>query len=358
MESDNSDAKGIIFNLKKAVFFIIVGVMIFEVFTYFLASGLGFQIYFFTPSGLAESKMYVTNLPIYIFLLFNAILPFPVNVGDLFLTLWLLYLTCLAFASLGPKMNFVDSVKNPSKGLFSNYLFAFTLLANAALFLTLAIQTFQESQGIPTGNPFGSQTDNYLLLLLLTYAPVVEEIGFRIVPIGLTFLTFFYMTRKSTGNEDSGWKSKVILFSFLYPEGVKRELNLKTFHRDGLSAITRTEWAAILVTAMVFGFVHYLSGWGIGKVTSAFAVGVILAVSFIIYGVYAPILIHWFLNFYWQSFSFGAELYPALSPFVDGISYLSLAIGGAFCAYILAQIIEKLVKRVISSNKSHLETVG
>jgi hypothetical protein len=358
MESDNEHARSSILYLKKAVFTLLIVVVVFEVFTFFLSSALGFTVYFFTTAGLDTSRHLISNLPVYIFFLFNVVVPFPVNVGDLFLALWILYLTCLVVASLGPRMRFSKAMRNPSKGIFSNYLFAFTLLANAALFLTFAIQTLQETQGIPTGNPFGSETSNYIVFLLLTYAPAIEELGFRIIPIGMTFLMFFYASRRGTREEDPRWKWKIMVLSFLYPEGVKEELNLKTFRSHGINAITRTEWIAILTTAAIFGVAHYLSGWGIGKITSSFAVGFILALSFIVYGVHAPILIHWFLNFHWEALSLGADTYPSIAPFIDAISYLSLAIGAAFSFYILAQIVLRVVKKVISSKETHLESAG
>ena len=357
MESKNSNAKGFIFYLKKLVFTLIVVVVIFELLTYFLSMALGFATYFFTPSGLSTSKQSIERLPIYIFFLFNVVIPLPINIGDLFLSLWIMYIVCLATTLLGPKLNFIEALKKPSNSIFSNSLFALTLLANAAFFLTIAIQTLQETQGIPTGNPFASQTNSYLLFLILAYAPIVEELGFRIIPLGFMFLIFFRTILKS--REDASLKKKSLFLSFLYPEYVKEELKLKTFKRNGIKAITDTEWIAVFITAVAFGLAHYLAGWEVGKITSTFVVGLILSISYIIYGICAPILIHWFLNFYWEALSLGADLQPTLlTPFVDFMYYFSIAVGSVFCAYILTRALQRPLEKIILPKDSQVESAG
>ena len=59
---------------------------------------------------------------------------------------------------------------------------------------------------------------------------------------------------------------------------------------------------------------HYLSGggWEIGKATSASAVGIVMGLTYLLYGVQAPILLHWFFNYYTYALSFASELYATV----------------------------------------------
>ena len=346
MENDTSKDGDVFFTLKKSVFILISAIVIFEAFTYFLASALGFVVYFSTPGGLDFSKQQISGLPIYLFFLFGASIPFPINVGDLFLTLWLVYLICLIVAYLGPESGFRKAVQNPLKGFLSNYLFAFTFLANAALFVSVAILSLQESQGIPTGDPFATESNPYRLFLILSYSPLVEELGFRMRPLGVMFLAVFYLNHRFKADQGVTFKLKTILLSFVNPESMKERLGVRTIHRNGLGSIAGVEWIGIIATSAIFGIAHYIGGWGIGKITATFVVGLILALSYIIYGIYAPILIHWYLNFYWAALYLSTSLYPTvLSPLNNYLEFISLGIGATFCVYVVVEAFRRIWKK-------------
>jgi hypothetical protein len=96
-------------------------------------------------------------------------------------------------------------------------------------------------------------------------------------------------------------------------------VGVKTVSDFGVrGGISLGEWSMIFFTSIVFGLAHYLSGggWGIGKVTSASVVGLAMGLTYLIYGVQAPILLHWFFNYYLQFFDsqFALEFYPSLFP--------------------------------------------
>jgi len=69
---------------------------------------------------------------------------------------------------------------------------------------------------------------------------------------------------------------------------------------------------------------HYLTGggWEIGKITSASVVGLAMGLTYLLYGVQAPILLHWFFNYYLWFFDpselgglqFVSKLNPNLPP--------------------------------------------
>ena len=96
-----------------------------------------------------------------------------------------------------------------------------------------------------------------------------------------------------------------------------------------LRGITKGEWIMVIVTSFFFGLAHYFSGsgWELGKITTAFIDGLALSLVYLIYGVYAPILLHWFRNYYFQVYSIASDVFPAFTPFYDLVVFLTLTFG-------------------------------
>ena len=131
----------------------------------------------------------------------------------------------------------------------------------------------------------------FLTYSSLIFAPLAEETGFRILPLGL--LTFFLVRhrRKSSqakANKDPGLASQIVQ-SFLVPGRFRRT--------NGIYSLTAMDWTFVAITAGLFGFAHVLFGlWSIGKILTAGIVGVALAVGFLKFGPYVDIPIHWVFN--------------------------------------------------------------
>jgi len=191
------------------------------------------------------------------------------------------------------------------------------LVTSMMLTAVVAIHSFQESQGVPTGgislpkNPFEA-------LFELSYAALIEEIGFRVTPIGAFLIIYlFWVGRKNPTTLSLGKRLSLFLTAPLYPDKAKKMVGVKTVSDFGVrGGISLGEWSMIFFTSTIFGLAHYLSGggWGVGKVTSASMVGLAMGLTYLIYGVQAPILLHWFFNYYLQFFDpqLALEFYPSL----------------------------------------------
>jgi hypothetical protein len=196
--------------------------------------------------------------------------------------------------------------------LFNNWLFAMPVITSMMLVAVIAIHIFQESQGIQTGDiPLPS--NRFESLFELSYAAVIEEIGFRITPIGSFLIIYVFLARKKNEVKLSlRQRLKLFFTAAMFPEEAKKIAGIKTINDFGVrGGISLGEWAMILLTSIIFGLAHYLSGggWEIGKATSASAVGLAMGLTYLMYGVQAPILLHWFFNYYTYALSFASELY-------------------------------------------------
>jgi hypothetical protein len=103
-----------------------------------------------------------------------------------------------------------------------------------------------------------------------------------------------------------------------------------------LKGLTSLEWFIVVVSAGVFGLTHVLSpGWEIGKITSASVQGFFFAVTYIAYGFEAPILLHWFFNYYFYFFdpAVAESYFPWSFNLLSGIELLILVLGVAGWIY-------------------------
>jgi len=170
----------------------------------------------------------------------------------------------------------------------------FVIVASAAYFLVFAISLIEEYSGVAIG---GTTISNelvgkpFLTYSSLIFAPLAEETGFRILPLGL--LTFFLVRHRMKSsnhriNKDPGLASQIVQ-SFLAPGRFRRT--------NGIYSLTAMDWTFVAITAGLFGFAHVLFGlWSIGKILTAGIVGVALAVGFLKFGPYVDIPIHWVFN--------------------------------------------------------------
>jgi hypothetical protein len=297
--------------LATPVFFLIV--------SYLLSMILGLASLFFTQEGLSVAATPIETLPIWLFYL---PLRIPVNqdLGTLFLFLWTIYAICFGAAwrfrnSLHGVLK--GALSSPTKRLFGNSLFAMPIVTSMTLVAIMAIQTLQESTGIPTGAPI-LPLNPLKTLFALSHSPIVEEIGFRVFPIG-TFLAAYLFTIRRRLEQPFSWGQHLRLFilALLLPDRAKRLAGAKSVDEFGVrEGIGLGEWVMILLSAAVFGLAHYVygGGWEIGKITSAAAVGVALALTYVLYGVQAPILLHWFFNYYFAAFEVSFTLHPVVYP--------------------------------------------
>ncbi|KPV63719.1 MAG: CAAX amino terminal protease self- immunity [Candidatus Bathyarchaeota archaeon BA2] len=354
--------------IKSTFLVALIVTVLFLVFSYFLAMFLGPTLFFFTPEGLNSSMLYVRELPIWIFTIVGFGVPVRLNVGLFFLLLWSAFAICLVAA-----WQFRESLQEvigksfscPMKKLFNNCLFAVPILASMILIAVIAITELQKAGGVQTGeaslpsNPFEA-------FFWLSYAALAEEIGFRVIPIGAFLIIYlFWVRRKNAVTLSLGQRLKLFLTAPLFPDEGKKMVGLRTVGDFGVrGGITLGEWVMVFFTSIVFGLAHYLlgGGWEIGKITSASVVGLAMSLTYLLYGVQAPILLHWFFNHYLWFFNpseqgglqFVSKLYPDL-PLVFALAELAIIILGVLGWLTFAILgLRKMFRSIAKRAKSRL----
>jgi len=298
---------------------------VFSTATYVITLALGPILFFTTSEGINAAGKLVEGIPIDLFMAFTIHLPFTVSIGAVFVSLWVIFVISLVFAWLS-RNGFPNAVRDALTKAFSvaktNFLFIMPMVATALLYSTVLIQQFQEAQGVQTGSlNFPPATSPYVILINLAFAPVREEIAFRMTSIGIPLSLFLVLAfRGDQRMRTIIGKLKFVLTAMLSPEGAKSRLGYRCVNTHGfIRGITPLEWILILITAAVFGLAHFLlgGGWQAGKITTTFLAGLVLGMIYVAYGAPAAILLHWYFNYYFT------VLDLAVSTFGGGFQILA-----------------------------------
>ena len=306
--------------------------------SYLVSLALGPILFFSTSDGLTVAARPIHQLPIDVFTVIEIPIPvFGVSLGALFAAIWGAFVLCfiLAWLSRGGFLKSIrEALTKPFAMARTNFLFLMPMLATGLLYATVIIEEFQATQGVQTGNlNFPPATSPYLILLNLAFAPLSEELGFRITSIGLPLglVLAFIVFRSNPSIAGPVNKIKLVLLAMVSPEAAKRKLGYRSVSTDGLlHGITLLEWVLILVTAFAFGSAHLLlgGGWEIGKVTTAFLAGLVFGIAYVAYGAYASILLHWFFDYYFTVLDMGGSTYgSAMTLFSNLTEGLTLGAG-------------------------------
>jgi hypothetical protein len=313
-----------------AQMFLIITV-IFTVFLYLLAIVLGPALFFFTSDGLEISGRYLQGLPIWL-LNVRIYIPVGIEFGIIFITIWIIF-TLSFITAWKVKENFLKTIKEnitkPTKKLFRSSLFALPIINSMTLIAVIVIHSLQEAGGIPTGI---SPIDNnpFLDLIDLSYAAVSEEVGFRIIPIGALLIIYLLVINKNEKKISFKQKTRIFIMSFIFPDEAKKIVGEKTVSENGLlGGISLGEWGIVILTSVIFGLAHFNPGvsWEIGKVTSAGFTGLILSLSYLVYGAHASIIMHWFFNTYNDTYLLFSKSYSAATPFANSAIIISVLLG-------------------------------
>lgn len=235
--------------------------------TIFIAS----LLFLFSPSW---TPYYNLGGNVYFFVLLQVIvvgyLPI-ILIMSVMVALYSIFFFFIIKSSLKPRAKLLDT----PAGFFA--------VVVPALYLTVLLVTiFEESSGIGIGGSSVSSelTDApFLAYNSLIYAPFVEEIGFRIIPLGLFSFILVYLRSRSV--RDS-------LYSFISPGRMRKKHGIKMGWID---------WTLIIATSLVWGYAHvYFGAWDVGKIATVAITGIVLAIGYIKFGVYVNIPIHWFFN--------------------------------------------------------------
>ena len=207
-------------------------------------------------------------------------IPIEFELGDAFIVIWVLFLILFTISFLGPKRDFLKTLtpiiaegKHP---LESNYLVTMIKWFSVLVLISGMINFVQESVGISIEAP---PAQNELIRFYdVTIAPIIEEIGFRVLLIGLPLFAFY---------------SHKTSFSHFFKSLWNPSDNLDIF--DSRKAII-----LIIIVALFFGIAHILSGepWSSGKFAQATVSGIIIGWVYFRMGLVSAILIHWATNYF------------------------------------------------------------
>ncbi len=233
--------------------------------------------------------------------------------------------------------NFVADLKSLISGLIprrrANWMITMPLLASALLLVVLIVTLLQDAVGVSSGTLFNPKMPppDYELFANLAYAPVAEEIGFRVTGLGLFVVPLVLFVKPAFPRPDAPRPVlRAALLSIFSPDRGKSLAGLPNVRENGMRGIHSTEWVGLGLTSFVFGIAHLLGGadWGIGKVTTAGLSGLALGFVYLVYGAYASILLHWFFDFYLSVFMIGADFLGRTLLLLDGlIGLFTLAVG-------------------------------
>mgnify|MGYP001973981773 FL=1 len=216
----------------------------------------------------------------------NLQFPLEYEIGDIFITVWSIFIILFVISFLGPKKNFIKSISdilsNEKNNLSNNYMINIIKWFSILVLISAIITIVQESFGIITQPP---ETQNDLILFLqISLAPITEEIGFRLILIGIPL--FLIYSHKSS--------IKFFLKSLWNPYS-----NLHIYEN-------RKAIALIIGVGIFFGIAHVISGepWTNGKILQASIGGIILGWVYYRYGLAAAIILHWATNYFIYSYLF------------------------------------------------------
>ncbi len=263
-------------------------------------------------------------------------IPITFNLGQLFIVLWTVYIILFAMALNGPFKSLIGAIKDASvrgiEGLMDNAMFATLIVFPVVLWGTVLLSLIQAAGGISTGSL--PTVDPLLEFVELAIAPLREEIGFRMIPIGVAALIVLMAKGKVRDGLLALWHPSRYLKKNDTPEQYKRHLNLI--------------YVMIGVSALLFGLAHVLlgAGWGPGKIASAAAAGVALGGLYYVYGLPSTILLHWSIDYFLSAFDFNNSTLLSAYAFITTYT-LILAIVGSVVLLLL--LIRKLRNRPLES---------
>ena len=216
----------------------------------------------------------------------NLQFPLEYEIGDIFITIWSIFIILFVISFLGPKKNFMktisDILSNGKNSFSDNYMINVIKWFSILVLISAVITIIQESFGIVTEPP--DTANDLILFLQISLAPITEEIGFRLILIGIPL--FLIYSHKSS-------------IKFFFKSLWNPYSNLHVYEK-------RKAIALIIGVGIFFGIAHVISGepWTDGKILQASIGGIILGWVYFRYGLAAAIILHWATNYFIYSYLF------------------------------------------------------
>ena len=212
--------------------------------------------------------------------------PIEFELGDGFVVVWCTFLIIFTVALFGPKTNFVSVLQSMiTEGKYKiqdNYIVATIKWFSILVIVSAGIIGVQELFGISIEQP---EAPNKLIQFFgVSLAPIIEEIGFRVILIGIPLFALY----------SHGSSLKLLGKSLWWPWK-----NLR-------NSSTKKALTVIVIVGILFGAAHIFSdeSWSAGKLAQAVASGIIIGWVYYRYGLAPAILIHWATNYFVYSYGY------------------------------------------------------
>lgn len=248
------------------------------------------------------------------------ILPSYIQMGDIFVAAWAIYLALFAIAILGPDRNITTSMKDVEGGVKnrSNYMMSCIVWFSILVLVSGIIEAVQGQAGLAMSSP--DMGNDLVQFHMIALAPIMEEIPFRVILVGLPVFAIY-----------AHRISPMFLVRCLWHPG--RHLHIYD---------KRMMFVVIVIAGVAFGIAHILTedAWDEGKVIQAAAAGIILGYVYCRHGLICALLVHWATNYFLYAYgNFVAHLgdwgvaEAFAQPFFDTIQIILMAAGAlAICA--------------------------
>lgn len=234
----------------------------------------------------------------YVYVVFEGLLsyvPISVGVGDVFIVVWITFVILFGIGMLGQKDNFIKTLSpilGTGKDASSNYLVSMLKWFTILVFLSIVVDVVQNYLfGISITPPdFGN---DLIQFFSASTAPILEELVFRVLLIGLPLYALFYHRLSVQELVKSLWHPHSYL---------------------DVSSQSRV-FVLIALVGVLFGMTHVYVGesWSFGKLTQATLGGFILGWVYYRHGLLAAILLHWATNYFVLSYLY-------FLAFINGVS--------------------------------------
>ena len=215
---------------------------------------------------------------------FSAETPAYLDLGMTFIILWSAYGVIFSIASLGPRTNIFKNLGSMMNGAYSNTNYMMTAISwfSVLVVVSYGINIIQESAGVSIQPPI-IQND-LIQFVEVAKAPLIEEIGFRVLLIG------------------------VPLYAMYAHRTAVRDLPRVLWHPGRYLQIRTMATVIVLIAAvsLFFGMAHVISGesWGVGKIYQAVAGGMIIGWVYYRHGFVPALLVHWATNYFVFSYAY------------------------------------------------------
>lgn len=214
-------------------------------------------------------------------------LPFVVNAGVWFLALSVIYAAFIIYSAYQHKRP-TDAISGSFKtGLGEILSSPLVVVVTSIMFVLFTTSVIDNV--IITFLPIGTISgDPFQVFVGLTYPPLVEEFGFRVLLIG-TVAVILSIGRPWKDALTALWRPSKAIEGFAVGSGASIII-----------------WAATTFSAVTFGACHIYcgSGWYIGKLPEATYGGFVFGYLYVRYGFHVAVLAHWGVDYFGSAFSF------------------------------------------------------